>query len=105
MDDVTPKHSQSRLSATGQCWLAVAVLFVTAGMGIAFWDSFANLSQAAAAHGWHPPFLLPLVIDTGIPAYVIIDQLIVALGRRSLLPRLAAWGLAVLTVFLNGAVS
>jgi hypothetical protein len=105
MDAMSPKHSSKRLGWVGYCWLGVAVLLVAAGMGIAFWYSFSNLSAAAAAHGWHPPFLLPLVIDTGVPAYVIIDQMIVALGRRSVLPRAAAWGFATLTVFLNGAVS
>ena len=105
MDGMAHKHSNARLSWAGYCWLGLAVLLVAAGMGIAFWYSFANLSAAAAAHGWHPPYLLPLVIDTGVPAYVIIDQMIVALGRRSVLPRFAAWGFAALTVFLNGAVS
>jgi hypothetical protein len=105
MDAVNGKHSSSRLSWVGYTWLGLAVLLVAAGMGIAFWYSFTNLKAGAAAHGMRPPFLLPLVVDTAVPAYVIIDQMIVALGWRSHLPRLAAWGFAVLTVFLNGAVS
>jgi Protein of unknown function (DUF2637) len=101
--DGMAKHS--RLTVVGKWWLGVAVFFMVAGMGVAFWFSFANLSAAAAQHGWHPAYLLPLEIDTGIPVYVIIDQLIVSLGWRSLLPRLAAWAFAALTVVLNGALS
>ena len=103
--DAMPAHNprHGRLSTAGKWWLAIAVTFAIAGMATGFWFSFWNLSTAAAAHGWHTPWALPLVIDLGIPTYVIIDHLIVTLGWHSRLPRLAAWGFAALTIALNGA--
>jgi hypothetical protein len=92
-----------RLTRGQKRWLAVAVTFAIAGMLAGFWFSFWNLKTAAAAQGWHSPWLLPLMIDLGIPTYVIIDHLLVTLGCRSLLARLAVFGFAGLTIGLNGA--
>lgn len=102
---MTSAETESRLKTADRRWLTVAVVFAIAGMLIGFWFSFWNLRNAAAHHGWHAPFLLPLMIDLGIPTYVIIDHLIVRLGWRSLLPRMAAWGFAAETIVLNGALT
>jgi hypothetical protein len=101
-----PAHARrSRLSDTQKLWLGVAVAFVIASMAAGAWFSYWNLSAAAAAHGWHSPWLLPLMIDLGIPTYVIADHLLVALGWPSRLARIAAWGFAALTIFGNGAAT
>ena len=105
MDAMSAHRIRPRLSAWGWMWLGVAVAFAVAGMVTGLWFSFWNLRDAAAAHGWTTPALLPLMIDLGIPTYVIIDHLIVVLGWRSVLARTAAWGFALLTIVLNGAVT
>lgn len=95
--------SHAKLGNSDKWWLSAAISFAVAGMLTGFWFSFTNLTTAARAHGWTTPYLLPLMIDLGIPTYVIIDHLIVRLGWKSRLPRLAAWGFAALTISLNGA--
>src|SRR5450755_1908270 len=97
--------SHAKLSDGDKQWLAAAIAFAVAGMLAGFWFSFTNLTAAARAHGWTTPYLLPLMIDLGIPTYVIIDHLIVRLGWKSRLPRLAAWAFAALTICLNGAAA
>jgi hypothetical protein len=103
LEPVTARRS--RLGRVGETWLAVAVLGAIGIMGLAFWFSFANLSAAAASHGWHPGYLFPLAIDTIIPTYAIVDQLLTVLGSRSLLPRFGSWAGAALTVYLNWTLS
>ena len=102
----SPAHADPH---TRNNWLTAAiwaaVLFAVADAAGGFWLSFTNLSAAGAAHGWHPAWMLAVMIDLGIPTYVIADHVLVALGYRSLLPRLAAWSFAAATVILNGAVS
>jgi hypothetical protein len=91
---------------SGQRWsLAGAVLLVAAGMAIGFLSSFTTLYGAASAHGWAFPALLPLAVDSGILAYVLLDQLAVTLGARSRWLHLVAWVLAGFTVWANAAVS
>lgn len=95
--------THARLTRGQRRWLAVAVTFAVADMTAGLWFSYWNLSAAARAHHWHTPWLLPLMIDLGIPVYVIIDHLLVSLGWSSRLARLAALGFAALTVAGNGA--
>ena len=85
--------------------LYLAVAAVLAGMAMGFTSSFATLYHAAAAHHWTFPWLLPLSIDSGILAYVVLDHLAVTLGARSRWLHSAAWALAAFTVWANAAVS
>ena len=85
--------------------LTFAVLVVIAGMGMGFASSFATLYGAALAHHGTSPALLPLSVDSGIVAYVILDHLAVTLGAKSRWLHLAALGLAAFTVWANAAVS
>lgn len=85
--------------------LVLAVLLVAAGMTIGFASSFATLYSAARLHAWTYPALLPLGIDSGILAYVLLDHLAVTLGARSRWLHLVAWALAGFTVWANAAVS
>lgn len=105
----TPAHAKTtfldRLTGGQHTMLRFAIGFVIVDMCGGFWLSYQNLSQAAAHHGWHTPWALPLIIDAGIPTYIIIDYLLVALGCRSWLARSIAWLFALLTVYLNGAVT
>ena len=85
--------------------LYFAVAVVVAGMAMGFVSSFTTLYGAASAHAWTFPWLLPLAVDSGILAYVVLDHLAVTLGARSRWLHLAAWALAAFTVWANAAVS
>jgi len=85
--------------------VVVAVVIVVAGMAGGFWSSFSNLYAAAAAAGWKVPALLPLCIDSGILAYVLLDHLAVTLGARSRWLHVIAWALAGFTVWANAVVA
>jgi hypothetical protein len=97
--------THTRLTRGQRRALTFAVLVVIAGMGMGFASSFATLYGAALAHHWTLPALLPLSVDSGIVAYVILDHLAVTLGSRSRWLHLAAWSLAAFTVWANAAVS
>ncbi len=85
--------------------LYFAVAVVVAGMAMGFVSSFTTLYDAARAHAWTFPWLLPLAVDSGILAYVVLDHLAVTLGARSRWLHLAAWALAAFTVWANAVVS
>ena len=97
--------THTRLTSGQRRALTFAVLVVIAGMGMGFASSFATLYGAALAHHWTSPALLPLSVDSGIVAYVILDHLAVTLGAKSRWLHLAALGLAAFTVWANAAVS
>lgn len=78
--------------------LALALGLAVAAAG--YTSSFANLSTYAAEHGFPIGWLLPVGLDLGIPALLLLDWL-----RPSLFLRSAAWSLAGFTVFANGAVA
>jgi Protein of unknown function (DUF2637) len=103
MTGMSPVHA--RLTYGQRRALLLAVTLVAAGMAIGFLSSFTTLYAAAAVHGWRYPALLPLAVDSGILAYVILDHLAVILGDRSRWLHLAAWLLAAFTVWANAAVS
>lgn len=73
-------------------------------MAMGFLSSFTTLYHAAQQHDWSYPWLLPLSVDSGILAYVLLDHLAVTLGSRSRWLHLAAWSLAAFTVWANAAV-
>ena len=97
--------AHARLSSKQRQALAFAVVVVLAGMAMGFLSSFTTLFHAAQQHAWTFPWLLPLSVDSGILAYVVLDHLAVTLGSRSRWLRLAAWSLAAFTVWANAAVS
>jgi hypothetical protein len=85
--------------------LILAVVAIMAGMAIGFLSSFLTLYGAAEVHGWRFPWRLPLSVDFGILAYVVLDHLAVTLGSRSRWLHIAAWSLAAFTIWANAAVS
>lgn len=95
----------ARLTRGQRNALRFAVAVVTAGMAMGFLSSFTTLYGAASAHGWVFPALLPLGVDSGILAYVVLDHLAVTLGERSRWLHAVAWALAAFTVWANAAVS
>jgi hypothetical protein len=103
MPDMNARHA--KLTKGQRRALVIAVTLVAAGMAFGFLSSFTTLYTAARAHGWTLPWLLPLAVDSGILAYVLLDHLAVTLGARSRWLHLAAWGLAAFTVWANAAVS
>ena len=102
---MTDMSKHAKLTKGQRRALAVAVTLVAAGMAIGFLSSFTTLYAAAQAHAWRFPALLPLAVDSGILAYVLLDHLAVSLGARSRWLHLAAWALAAFTVWANAAVS
>lgn len=84
-------------------WLAVGL--VVAGMLIGFTSSFITLAAAASRQDWRYPALLPLSVDSGILAYVLLDHLAIGLGSKSRWLHLVAWALAAFTVWANAAVA
>lgn len=88
-------------TSTGRrAWYGLAVVLGLAVAVTGFGSSFDNLSTYAEAHGWPYGPALPIGLDLGIPALLILDWL-----RASLFLRSAAWALAAWTVFANGAVA
>lgn len=98
-------NSMRTLTAGQRRALIFAVCVVVAGMGMGFAASYTTLYGAARAHHWTVPALLPLSVDSGILAYVVLDHLAVSLGSRSRWLHAAAWALAAFTVWANAAVA
>ena len=96
--------AHTRLTRRQRQALGFAVTIVLAGMAMGFLSSFTTLYHAAQLHAWSYPWLLPLSVDSGILAYVVLDHLAVTLGSRSRWLHLAAWSLAAFTVWANAAV-
>lgn len=96
---------ERRLTKGQRRALRAAVFTVIAGMVMGFWSSYTTLYAAAVGHRWATPAFLPLSVDTGIVAYVILDHLAIILGARSRLLHLIALALAAFTVWANAAVS
>jgi len=86
-------------------WFVLAIALATADAAAGFILSFNNLGAAGREHGFHPWWMLPVLVDLGIPIYVLADHWLVAHGHRSVLARGAVWAFAAATVVLNGAVS
>lgn len=78
-------------------------LALTLGLAVAaagYISSFDNLATYASGHGFPKGWLLPVGLDLGIPALLILDWL-----RPSLFLRATAWALAGGTVLANAAVA
>ena len=97
--------THARLTRRQRDALALAVVLVLSGMLIGFTSSFVTLYGAAARQGWRYPALLPLAVDSGILAYVLLDHLAITLGARSRWLHLVAAALAAFTVWANAAVA
>jgi hypothetical protein len=91
------KHAaaKARALAGGNPWLLAVAL-------IGFSVSFQTISRLATLHhlpGY--PVLYPVLIDVGILAMVTESRRAVAAKRSDLAPRLAAWVLIALTLYVN----
>lgn len=94
-----------RARARKRKWLAVAMVLAGGNAALGLIMSFSNIGQAAAAHDWHPWWTLAVMIDLGVPTYIIADHWLVAHGHRSILARFGTWSCAAYTIILNAAVS
>lgn len=101
---MTGMGAHNRLTRKQRQALGFAVLVVVAGMAMGFWSSFLTLYDAAQRQGWAYPARLPLSVDSGIVAYVILDHLAVTLGSRSRWLHMVALSLAAFTVWANAAL-
>lgn len=69
---------------------------------IGFSVSFQTIARLAADHGLPgPPVLYPVLIDVGIMAMVIESRRAIDAGRSDLAPRILAWALIALTLYVN----
>jgi len=92
------RHSLSTARAAGY-GLALALGLAVAFMG--FSSSYATLSAYGNAHGFaFDGRVLPIGLDLGIPALLLLDWL-----RPSVFLRTSAWSLTGLTIAANGAVA
>jgi Protein of unknown function (DUF2637) len=109
MPTESPAHAKrapgDSLTPGQRAALRLAIALVIAGMVIGFLSSFVTLYDAAADQHWRYPALLPLAVDSGILAYVLLDHLAIALGARSRWLHLVAIALAAFTVWANAAVA
>jgi hypothetical protein len=78
--------------------LALAGGLTVAGVGD--YMSFRNLMRYAERHDFNPGWGLPIGLDAGIPALLLLDSL-----RPSRFLRMAAWALSAGTVVANAAVT
>ena len=95
----TPKHAV-RLSAAWDLFTENPVLLAVAGIGFAV--SFQTIARVATEQhmpGW--PILYPLGIDVGILALIVESRRAIDAGRSDLVPRVMAWALAALTIYVN----
>ena len=70
--------------------------------GIGFAVSFQTIARVATEQhmpGW--PILYPLGIDVGILALIVESRRAIDAGRSDLVPRVMAWALAALTIYVN----
>ena len=79
---MTDMSKHAKLTKGQRRALAVAVTLVAAGMAIGFLSSFTTLSHCAGAR-LALPGVLPMAVDSGILAYVLLDHLAVSLDARS----------------------
>lgn len=79
---------------------ALALVLGTAVAGMGYFASFGNLTKYAAEHAFPFPPGLPIGLDFGIPALLLLDSL-----RPSRFLRWSAWALTAFTVVANAAVT
>ncbi len=92
------KHA--RLSAAWALVKENPVLPVLAGIGFAVsFQTIAGEARAQHMPGW--PVLYPLLIDAGILGFIIEARKAIDDGRSDLVPRLLAWVLSGLTLYVN----
>jgi hypothetical protein len=92
--------THSRLGKLGALAADNPALIGVAGIGFAV--SFQTISRLAVTHhlpGW--PVLYPLGIDVGILALIIESRKAIDARRSDLVPRVLAWVLAALTIYVN----
>lgn len=79
---------------------AIAFMLGIGVAGVGDYASFRNLMKYAAQHDFGVPWGLPVGLDAGIPALLLLDSL-----RPSRFLRVSAWTLSAGTVFANAAVT
>ena len=87
-------HEAGNLVAGNPALVAVA--------GLGFSVSFQTIAELAAAHGLPGhPVIYPVIIDVGILAMIIESRRAIDARRSDLAPRLLAWALIALTIYVN----
>lgn len=101
MTTVTATHSRASRFATARALVKDnPLLLAIAGVGFAVsFQTIAHLARAQHMPGW--PVLYPVLIDVGFLAAIIEARRAIDDGRSDLAPRLLAWALGALTVYVN----
>ena len=99
-DMATPKHARLLSRAAWGLFAENPVLLAVAGIGFAVsFQTIARLAEEQHMPGW--PVLYPLGIDVGILALIVESRRAIDAGRSDLVPRVLAWALAGLTIYVN----
>jgi len=99
----TPEHVKRRISWQRVGYGLRYALAFTAGVTVAAVGdviSFSNLRKFASEHTFPIDWGLPVVLDAGIPAFLLLDSM-----RPSKFFRVCAWVLSAITVVANVAVT
>lgn len=89
-----------KLPTDRQLRFGIAVSLGTIVAGVGYYSSFNNLKRYAAEHGFSFPAGLPIGMDLGIPALLLLDSL-----RPNRFLRWSAWAITAATIAGNAAVT
>lgn len=89
-----------KLPTERQLRFGIAVNLGTVVAGVGYYSSFNNLRRYAAEHGFSFPAGLPIGMDLGIPALLILDSL-----HPNRFLRWSAWAITAATIAGNAAVT
>lgn len=100
MDRMAPTPKHARLDAFRAILRDNPLLLAVAGIGFAVsFQTITHLAEVEHMPGW--PVLYPILIDVGFLAAIVETRKAIDDGRSDLAPRLLAWLLAALTIFVN----
>jgi hypothetical protein len=89
-----------KLPTERQLRFGIAVTLGSVVAGVGYYASFNNLRRYAAEHGFSFPAGLPIGMDLGIPALLLLDSL-----RPNRFLRWSAWTITAATIAGNAAVT
>jgi len=100
MSGMPPPPKHARLATVRGLLRENPLLLAVAGLGFAVsFQTISGLAQQQHMPGW--PVLYPILIDVGLLAAIVEARKAIDDDRSDLAPRMLAWALAALTVYVN----